>query len=371
MSRPPTVHHRVLGGLSMRFRSIALAWVSPILFAACTDVGRIVAPTPKQAAEPSFEVGGEPCDPRIQICDEPPGGGGSTPDGIALGFSEEYCRVATPGTLPDADGDGINDTCEYELAAAFAPMLVQQSEYETGWPGGPDLPVVPGEYLFAVGAGNAGYAARLAYLPAYYKDLGNSYTGGSGHSGDSEFIMVDLAYNTQTARWYTVRVFLSSHCGAYDPVIGFFEADPNCQWYHRDNFEYVNGVRFGAPVVWVSDFKHSNYTSFAHCHGGTAIDRCDNGPRYRRRFPIGPASEILPAPNTNWIYRSAQRASAPLIDPEKTEMFADVYYRPFNGWQATSWGDPSTPYGDILERFGIIRNSTGWDQGTCNTTQLC
>lgn len=349
----------------MPFRSAALVLASGILFAGCADPGPITAPTARLKRTPSFDVG-DPCDPRIQVCDETGGGAPPPPPpppGIALGISQQYCQVATPGTSPDADGDGLNDTCEYMLAGAFAPSLVQANELETGWPASSTLPSIPGEYLFAVGKGTAGYPARIAYLPAYYKDLGDSYLGIESHSGDSEFIMVDLGYNAQTGRWYTARVFLSAHCG--EPF------DTNCKWFGPDDFEYVDGVRWGAPVVWVADRKHANYRSFSACQGGTAIDRCDTGSRYRRRFPIGPAFEILPS-GANWMYRKALRATAPLVDPNKTEMFSNAFYRAFTGWQATVSGGGSTPYGAILATYGIIPSGGGYAAPPeCNSTQVC
>jgi len=358
----------------MPFRRTALAVASTLLFAACADPGRIAAPTAPLTRAPSFDFG-DPCDPRIQVCDDPGGGAPPPPPqlGISLGISQQYCQVATPGTLPDADGDGLNDTCEYMLAVAFAPLLVQGIEVEAGWPASSTLPTIPGEYLFAVGKGNAGYAARIAYLPAYYKDRGAvTYAGEGSHSGDSEFIMVDLAYNTQTGRWYTARVFLSAHCGAYDPILQVIPVGPNCHWYGPDDFAYVDGVRWGAPVVWVADWKHANYTSSSACQSGIRnIDTCNFGWRAYRRFPIGPTSEILPVPNTDWIYRRALRATAPLVDPNKTEMFANTFYRPFTGWQANAWGEPASPYGAILARFGIIPNGGGAAGPECNNIEVC
>ena len=340
----------------MTVRSIALVLGSAVALAACADTSALVEPTPVPAV--AFD---ENCNPLIQYCEDPGGGGGPppTPPGIALGISQQYCHVATAGTLPDADGDNINDTCEYQLAAAFAPMLVHGSEHEPGWNITLSLPGIPGEYLFAVGKGNGGYPARIAYLPAYYKDGGDLYFGSATHSGDSEFIMVDLGYNAQTGRWYTARVFLSAHCGSM--LFGIFNGSMNCQWYGPDDFEYVDAVRWGAPVVWVADQKPANYRTFSACQGGTGIDRCDIGPRMRQRFPIGPAFEILPVPGTNWIYRNALRAGAPLVDPTKTEMFSYTFYRPFTGWQSPEWGDAAVPYGAILARFAIIPNNGGGD----------
>jgi len=286
------------------------------------------------------------------------------------GYTNTYCRSAVTYTAADVDGDRLRDECEYQLAAAFAPMLVQPNEDYWGVGAG-----VPGEYLFAVGPAPSSAGIRIAYMPAYYMDWGDVYTGSDAHTGDSEFIIVEVLNDVGTTRWRTTTVFLSSHCGALLPLIGFFEADPNCQWYGPENFAWINGTYQGAPVVWVSNSKHSNYFSYAKCQGGTLIDRCDEGTRVYRRFPISREFHIIPRSRLNWHLIPPRRASYPVVDPSKLEdFFGGATETSFNGWQSQHLGDAATPYGDILRLFNVYYNPgyTVSPPGGCDrTAKVC
>jgi hypothetical protein len=179
-----------------------------------------------------------------------------------------------------------------------------------------------------------------------------------------------------TTRWRTVSVFLSAHCGAVDPVLGVFDTDPDCQWWGPENFAWVNGVYQGAPVVWVSNGKHANYISFARCQAGTLfLDRCDEGTRVYRRFPISRDFHVLPLARPNWNLIPPRRASYPVVDPSKLEDFAlGATETTFNGWQSVSVGGGSTPYGDILRLFNVYYNPghTVSPPGGCDrTAKVC
>jgi len=266
------------------------------------------------------------------------------------GYTNTYCRSAVTYTAADIDGDRLRDACEYQLAAAFAPMLVQPNEDYFGQGAG-----VPGEYLFAVGPAPSSAGIRIAYMPAYYIDWGDEYLGFDKHTGDSEFIIVEVLNDVGTTRWRTVSVFLSSHCGSTFPVLGFSD-DPNCQWFGPENFDWLNGVYEGAPVVWVSNGKHSNYASFARCQGGTFIDRCDGSARVYRRFPISPEFHVLPLARPDWYLIKARRGKYPaIIDSAIEDFYHGATETKFNGWQ---WPgvEGSTPYGDILRLFNVYYN---------------
>lgn len=68
----------------------------------------------------------------------------------------------------DRDADGLSDACELGLARAFAPVLMVRAA-GCNW----DTSVRParpgGGYLHAVQ--RAGATVRVAYLPAYFRDL--------------------------------------------------------------------------------------------------------------------------------------------------------------------------------------------------------
>jgi hypothetical protein len=132
----------------------------------------------------------------------------------------------------------------------------------------------------------------------------------------------------------------------------------------------------GAPVVWVSNGKHANYVSFARCQGGTLfLDRCDEGTRVYRRFPISREFHVLPLARPNWYLIPPRRAGYPVVDPSKLEDFArGATETTFNGWQPVSVGGGSTPYGDILRLFNVYYNPgyTVRPPGDCDpTAKVC
>jgi hypothetical protein len=299
---------------------------------ACVDIGDVAAPRP--SAVPSASIN---CGPEI-TCDEETGDGPfGAPWGVHLGtLTPSYCRGVTPGSWPDLNGNDIRDDCELPLARAFAPMMVQGST-EMFHPGIAGVGMTAGDYLWAIAG--LGDVVRIAYLPAYYWDAGVLGQKG-GHSGDSEYIIVDVKFEPNGGKYYSQQVFLSAHCGVIDPM---------CRWFHTSYFEFVDGVWDSAPIVWVADWKNAHYSSFYNCMSGTYVDRCDAGPRHRARFPVDADFQILPT--TRGI--RARRAGAPWVDPNAIE---DMNLRggTFNGWQLGTWGDRPKNYGEILRQFGVF-----------------
>jgi hypothetical protein len=49
-----------------------------------------------------------------------------------------------------------------------------------------------------------GQFVRIAYLPAYYRDCGDSYA----HDGDSEFIVLNVGYKSETRHWEMFKAYL-------------------------------------------------------------------------------------------------------------------------------------------------------------------
>ncbi|HEX2093204.1 MAG TPA: hypothetical protein VHG28_12415 [Longimicrobiaceae bacterium] len=255
----------------------------------------------------------------------------------------------------DRDGDRVDDACEHELAAAFAPELVFD-ERECGWdasvPGGR----VGGGYLYALQREPRSGGVRIAYLPAYYRDCGwrlpacrLTWWLCDGHAGDSELIVVDAAYDSAAGRWRTVRVFLSAHCHG--------RSDGRCRWYagrDLERFRWAGDVQHGAPVVWVAHGKHGGYPSREACGSGHwSYDGC-NGNRARRRFPVvsmrqNIGSRARPFPHGK---------GADCVGPEEagwgsaqvragtTECFWDPRAR-FRGWQGGE-DEGATGYGRYL-----------------------
>jgi hypothetical protein len=90
-------------------------------------------------------------------------------------------------SIVDRDHDLLSDNCEVELAKAFAPH----------WGMAGDEPCPQAEPYWAVKYFDRTQVVRIAYMPAYYMDCGGN---GTGHAGDSEFVMVQVAWNVSTLR---------------------------------------------------------------------------------------------------------------------------------------------------------------------------
>ena len=178
---------------------------------------------------------------------------------------------------PDADRDGIPDSCELDLARTFAPVMVV-SAAACNW--SESAGRLEGAYLFGVHPRGTGF--RLVYLPAYLMDCGWSGAkcmvrmrgGCDPHPADSEFIVVDVAPSNDSGELEPVRVFLSAHC--------FGSGDGGCRWFDRSELQWWGDQ----PFVWIAEGKNANYPSEAACdRGHMYFDTCDRNDR-SVHFPV-------------------------------------------------------------------------------------
>jgi hypothetical protein len=342
-----------------RIGSVVAILFCAALAGACADITVPTAPTVTGLSTRRASVCGDETeiwhDP---ACDPPPGVGTGTPTGglVVNGYPDyASCFYAI---VSDGDGDHVDDGCEQAIAAAFAPMLSHYTgeedfDHNTG--------MIQGEYYFAVtGQTDAFFGLpglRIAYLPAYFKDLGTGnefidvYLGGSGHYGDSEFIMLDVT--PFDGKWIFSRAFLSAHCGS---SFWGISVQANCQWWNAGTWDesslYVGQVPHGAPWIWASDRKHAMYYSWSKCESVTA-ETCA-GPLVFARFPVTPGfnlgSSAHPFPPFD--------QPTPTLRTHYTEHAGQVEDlwngSGFHGWYAVSpYADDPTPYGRILRQFGF------------------
>jgi hypothetical protein len=280
--------------------------------------------------------------------------GAEAPAGLAVGGSEAECAAESPRVV-DRDLDGVADGCEHALAEAFAPELRVDAR-ECGWDGSVGQGRLGGEYLYAVQRTPGGAGMRIAYMPAYYRDCGwrpavcrVTRWLCRGHPGDSELVVVDVAFDPGTRRWAAERVFLSAHCHG--------RSDGRCRWFggaELERFAWADGRTRGAPVVWVAHGKHGGYPTAAACAGGHwGYDGC-GGNRAARRFPVaslrqnagsrarpfphGRGADCIGADEAGWESAAAKAGTR--------ECFWDERAR-FRGWQAAE-GEGATGYARYL-----------------------
>jgi hypothetical protein len=183
---------------------------------------------------------------------------------LGVGVTDKTCFI---GPMNDIDQDGLSDFCEKNLAAAFAPQLAMTK-------GSDNLGREP---KFAIERIPNTLKARVMYLLSYYVDRGaatawcyNNIVPRSAcesHDGDSEWIALDLWYNTTTKRWLLDYGHLSAHTGV--------NRVPRGTSQYPTAFFYPGGLG-GYPRVYVAYQKHANYASDAACDSGSIIgtDEC-------------------------------------------------------------------------------------------------
>jgi hypothetical protein len=361
-----------------RGAGIALAFIA-IGMTAC-------GPDDREAVAPSFQTN-EWCDTHPIECPD----GIPDPNPAAPGYyvganiTAANCFSPSGAGITDFDKDGMADNCEQVLAQAFRPMLSLAT---------PSFDCETKEPYWAVKYFPAkSSVVRIAYLFAYRKDCGtasfaskllgalfnvitlngaiNNFARsfniaisaddpGEGHTGDSEFALVDVRYNSDTGHWYLVRVKLSAHYGT--PVDGSATVSAS-------GVQHADLNPAGYPTIWIAKSKHANYVSRAACNAGRgpagiAKDNCDaNSPNVERlehaaSRNIGSLHQN--ALNTGTCVYSIQRDFYP-----GRECFWEKG-NDFMGWAQYPVGHPPTPYYSILVAEFECYSYTGTTSWGCS-----
>lgn len=296
----------------MKKTILALLVLAVTILGACDDAGGPAAVAPATDAARSYDIA--PWAPGVWLANTNP----------------EVCyRGIANYDQTDNDLDFLDDGCELRLAEAFAPELrihwLDQCQ--------PRQPYWAATYF----AGPQ--VVRLAYMPAWRKDCG--WKGWGEHFGDSEFIMVEVKFNSTTRHWEMVRMFLSAHDGGNNH---------SSEWVSWTNTIFP-GVSRGHPAVYVSLNKHANYRSEAACEGFWKTEACDGG--MPQRFAV-------------WPNRNVGSSRVDFF-PNGTHLQGYISARPeyfykrhdFAGWHGAF--PASTPYYDYLmsSRFEYYTDPVG------------
>ena len=258
---------------------------------------------------------------------------------IGPDFNEDICI----GGSSDTDQDGLGDLCEFMLTKAFAPEMVSWSRHDGG-----TAENIGGEFYWGARVISTGLFAgtvMLAYLPAYYEDLGEPASGLSAHPGDSEIIILYVRYNPATSHWILKASHLSEHT-----VYGYNGSNLN------DIDDYATGEypgrKGGFPRVWVAKFKHANYGSRMKCLAGGfgGLDVCDTySYSHKWRYPVVESRNIGSSSVKLNDCEYSDYAPGPEI-----ECLWDTTSR-FQGWMYVV--DPNHgagPYGTRLQTFDFL-----------------
>ncbi|WP_434300406.1 hypothetical protein [Corallococcus exiguus] len=230
------------------------------------------------------------------------------------------------GQSPDADHDGVSDSCELQVAAAFMPTL---------WIAQGEKGVARRPYFAARPLNSALRTLRIFYLAAYYEDHGIPSLGifnVFAHDGDSEFQVLDVHY--ADGRWYLDQAFLAAHLETACDASG---------WYGYAQLEYAGAYR-GAPRIYVAGNKHGSYNSKATCDRGCFFtDSCSQG----RQEALDPGNRLA-GRNVGSI--SLPLINAVTVNGQTERLWDDVE---FKGWDDQGNRSNSTPYRARLVRFGF------------------
>jgi len=293
----------------------------------------------------------DPTQPGCETGPQPPPPGQQVGYKLPSGMTWRDCRQRAPEQ--DYDQDGFHDRCEYELAFAFRPLLAI-SPYDDGAGREPYWSVQR-----ATEPGDGGYpynpTLRIFYALAYYRDYGDpSWTGFTGHDGDSEFVILDIGASDSS--FAMTGAFMSAHWGSAD--------SESSEWRVYWDFSYHTPVYQGRPTIWVAQDKHANYYSGTACQigGYKGSDNCDGawwsatdqsrtigvlananlGNQLTRKPPYGVAAQpTLP------LCRKSRNFISPV-----TECFWDPTDH-FRGWRTESGSSKSSPYHKPLSYFGF------------------
>ena len=319
----------------MRFSRRRLGWIATIVTVfACAEPG-----TDPLSPDLKNDKVGTNCLPGCTDVD---------PDENAPGYfmtsavTGNACMSTSGGN--DVDGDGLNDRCERDLAARFAPELFYYSHDEVGR-----------EPKWVAKWQVTNYTVRIGYLISYYRDAGSVQNGCNascgGHHGDSEAIFLDVTYNTTTRHWVLKTAHYSAHTTTlvFDGVTG--------QKLTGIRLEYPDHPQ-GYPRSWVAISKHANYATRAQCEAGNfGLDYCDRNNTGARvaaggSLNIGArglanhtaAQDSTRSVNPNYIYYNAV--------PIRYEAYWTR--KDFAGWVPNNIsGARSSPYSDKLAQFGF------------------
>lgn len=224
-----------------------------------------------------------PPDPTLEC-----NGGGSLPPprpmGVSIPSGKNYASCYRPGffdTTVDRDRDGVDDQCEAELAVAFQPQLVFDIfDCETRR-----------QPQFAVRqkvSPNWGGVILIFYAISYMYDCGIPIWG-DNHLGDSEWIIEEVGPSADPSYgpWSLKYATLSAHWKSGNDNTAGYEA--------RDLEDAVGSPGFGAPRIWASTGKHSNYRTRVVCNSAGFInwDSCDNPGDMNWTF-LKPAGGLIP-----------------------------------------------------------------------------
>ncbi|QRK07766.1 hypothetical protein JQX13_48625 [Archangium violaceum] len=228
-------------------------------------------------------------------------------------------------TGTDADRDGLNDDCEYQVAFWFMPIFW----FDSGESGQARRP-----YFAVKSTSFSTRTLQIFYMDTFFEDSGVT----TGHDGDPEFQILEVHYSG--GRWLLDWVYMSAHRKS---------ACDSSAWYSYDQIEYDtaadsrNAYR-GWPTLYVAEDKHATYNSLSTCDNGCFYqDYCS---RHSSQYLDG--SDWLVSRNVGST--AVQLINSVTLNGKAERLLDDV---DFTGWDNQWYRPNSQGYRRHLNDFGF------------------
>ncbi|PTL80280.1 hypothetical protein [Vitiosangium sp. GDMCC 1.1324] len=229
------------------------------------------------------------------------------------------------GSGTDADRDGLNDDCEYQVAFWFMPLFWFDSG-ESGYGRRP--------YYAVKSTSFSTRTLQIFYMDTFFDDTGVT----TGHDGDPEFQLLEVHYSG--GRWYLDWAYLSAHRKSI--------CDSSA-WYSSSQLEYDtasdsrNAYR-GWPTLYVAEDKHATYNNLTTCDNGCAYqDYCS---RYAYQY-LDTSSRLV---SRNVGSTAVQLINQVTLNGATEWLLDDVA---FTGWDNQWYRPNSEGYRRHLNDFGF------------------
>jgi hypothetical protein len=228
------------------------------------------------------------------------------------------------GTGTDADRDGLNDDCEYQVAYWFMPLFW----FDAGESGHARRP-----YFAVKSVSFSTRTLQVFYLDTFFEDTGVT----TGHDGDPEFQILEVHYSA--GRWYLDWAYLSAHRKS---------SCDSSAWYAYGQLEYNtsdtrNALR-GWPTLYVAEDKHATYNNLTTCDNGCLLqDYCS---RTTSQF-LDSTSKLV---SRNVGSTTVQLINSVILNSKTERLLDDVE---FKGWDDQWYRPNSQGYRRHLNDFGF------------------
>lgn len=210
----------------------------------------------------------------------------------------------------DRDGDGLSDSLEAELLAAFAPTFMVSRN---------DCSILPAQFVLGVSkptvAADDGTIYGQAFprkdhageVELHYYHLWRRDCGELGHALDAEHVSVLTQLDNDASSVIALYWYASAH------------EDTICDASHLTRAETIGAEDRGA-TVWISRGKHASFLSKDLCTNGCGGDHCEQMKPLKVREIVNLGEAQAPMNDIAWLRSS----SWPLEEKMRRSDFSSV-----------------------------------------------